>query len=357
MWYEKTLKPLLFKLDPETAHDMAYMLGKLASSSPAACHFIGKFAHTLVPDDPFMCWGLSFPNRLGLAAGFDKHGYLPAVLQALGFGFVEVGSVTALPSQGNPRPRMFRLPADRALINRMGLNNEGARRIVDRLIQAPAVQIPVGINIAKTHNPQILGAAAIEDYRVSFSQAVRFADYINVNISCPNTEEGKTFEDPEALSRLLTVLMAQPRRRNNRTIPVLVKLSADLDAPQRRELVSLCEEAGIDGYVAVNTSGLRKSLVHSSDADIARAGRGGLSGAPLLQRSLDTISDLHSLTGGRKPIIGVGGIVEPSSAVEMRQAGASLVQVYSGLVYKGPGLVKQLRESLGTIRAESLPTH
>lgn len=348
MWYEKTLKPLLFKLDPETAHDVAYIMGKLASSSPAACHFIRSYFSANVPDDPATCWGLSFPNRLGLAAGFDKHGHLPAVLQALGFGFVEVGSVTALASNGNPKPRMFRLPGDRALINRMGLNNDGAQRVIDRLLQAPPVQIPIGINIAKTHNPRILGAAAVEDYRVSFTQATRLADYITVNISCPNTEEGKTFEDPQALRELLNVLMAQPRRRDNRTIPVLVKLSADLDAQQRRELISLCEEAEIDGYVAVNTSGLRKGLLHSNDSDIVRAGRGGLSGAPLLQRALETISDLHSLTAGRKPIIGVGGVVDPSNAVEMRKAGASLIQVYSGLVYNGPRFTGQLREALSS---------
>lgn len=346
MWYQNILKPTLFRLDAETAHDLAYTSGRILSGSDGACNFISELVGDVQSVEPITFWGLTFRNRIGLAAGFDKNGHLSNVLKALGFGFLEIGSITALKSSGNARPRMFRLPADLALVNRMGLNNDGARVIVDRLLSRPLPGIPLGINIAKTHNPMILGDAAIEDYRLSFQQAVRVADYITVNISCPNTEEGKTFEDPSSLDTLLAALMREQRVRNERKIPVLVKLSADLDDVQRSELVNLCESHHIDGYVAVNTSALRINLPYSKEADVALIGKGGLSGLPLLDRACKTVHHIKSLTGNKKPVIGVGGISSAESAVQMRNAGADLLQVYSGLVYEGPGFPAKLARLL-----------
>lgn len=346
MWYQKVLKPVLFQLEPERAHDLAYALGKIISDSDAACSFLSTLFHADLNVDPVSCWGVSFPNRIGLAAGFDKNGHLIPIMKALGFGFVEIGSITAMPSAGNPKPRMFRLPEDHALVNRMGLNNDGAVAICNRLMNRPRPDIPIGVNIAKTHNPVILGKRALEDYRISFRQARKVADYITINISCPNTEEGKTFEDPAALHALLNVLMAEPRRRQDKAIPILVKLSADLSMEERAELVAICEQFGIDGYVAVNTSSQRSGLVHSHDADIAKISRGGLSGTPLLDRACSTISHLKSLTGGSKHVIGVGGVCSLDDATRMREAGADLIQTYTGLVYQGPAFPSLLAREI-----------
>jgi dihydroorotate dehydrogenase len=346
MWYQKILKPVLFKLDPELAHDMAYSAGRALSSSDAACNLISRLLKSSLTDQGVSHWGLHFRSPVGIAAGFDKNGHLARIFEALGFGFVEIGSITALASKGNPKPRMFRLPADQALVNRMGLNNDGARVIADRLLSMSRPSIPVGINIAKTHNPDILGLRAIEDYRFSFQQAVRVADYITVNISCPNTEEGKTFEDPASLQALLDTLMQESRSRNNRTIPVLMKLSADLDEAQRSELVALCERYNVDGYVAVNTSALRTHLLCTNASDVALTGKGGLSGAPLLERACTTVRHIKSLTHGKKPVIGVGGITSVEDALRMREAGADLIQIYTGLVYQGPSFPSKLARAL-----------
>ncbi len=286
-------------------------------------------------------WGLTFRNPIGLAAGFDKNGQIPEIMEALGFGFVEVGSITANPNTGNPKPRAFRLPKDRAIINRMGLNNDGAQTVVKRL-KNKKLSIPLGINIAKTHDPKIMGDAAIQDYVQSFNEAKKVADYITVNISCPNTTEGKTFEDPAALDELLSALKI---RDDARVVPTTVKFSSDLTKNKLLQLLEICENHRIHGYVACNTSSSRKGL-QTSESELEDIGRGGLSGKPIANKSVQIVEWISEATKGQKPIIGVGGIDDFSTALKMLLAGADLLQMYTGLIYEGPGLVKSINRQL-----------
>lgn len=342
MYYNKLLRPLLFRSDPELTHNVVHFGAKFLNNSDGFCDLVSKFNHHSDANLHQTISGITFKNPVGLAAGFDKNGHLPHIMGAFGFGFTEIGSITALASSGNKKPRLFRLPNDKALINRMGLNNDGARVIVDRLAKMRAFPIPVGINIAKTHNPEILGKLAIRDYVTSFVEAKRVADYITINISCPNTEEGKTFENPEALSALLQAIQAQ----RVTSIPVFVKFSADLEDDALAELLNICEGFGIDGYVATNTSAGRDNLTLSSKSKIAKCGRGGLSGSPLFDKSLRIVGEIAKRTGFKKPIIGVGGIQSADDAIEMLKSGAWLVQLYTGLIYEGPGLVTSINRKV-----------
>ncbi|MCW9705942.1 quinone-dependent dihydroorotate dehydrogenase [Fodinibius salsisoli] len=346
MLYNSLVKPLLFQLEAEQAHDLTNQFAQKASKS-SLLQSLAKAIYNF--QSPRLCqniWGLKFRNPLGLAAGFDKNGKVPEIMQALGFGFVEIGSITGNPSTGNPKPRMFRLPQDRALINRMGLNNDGAKTVVKRL-KNKKLSIPLGVNIAKTHDPKVLGDLAIRDYVHSFQEAKKVADYITVNISCPNTTEGKTFEDPAALEELLSALNI---RDDARLVPTLVKVSSDLNHDQLLALLDVCEDHRVHGYVACNTSSQRENLT-TSPSEIKRIGRGGLSGSPIAAKSIRIIGWISDATKGQKPIIGVGGIDSFSTALNMMLAGADLLQVYSGLIYEGPGLIKSInRQLLGQLK-------
>ncbi len=297
-------------------------------------------------------WGCEFANPVGLAAGFDKNADLVRAWAALGFGFAEVGSVTARPSPGNPVPRAFRLPEDRALVNRMGLNNEGADAVAERLRaereRFGPHSVPLGINLAKTHDPAVLGDAATEDFLYSFRRLAPLADYIALNVSCPNTAEGKTFEDPAALDGLLTAVMAE-RAALGLDVPVVVKLSppaaARFDPGPVDELVALALGHGVAGFVATNTASDRTGL-RTGAARLAEVGRGGLSGCPLEERSTALVRHLHRRTEGRVPVLGVGGVDSAAAAYRKVRAGASLVEVYTGLVYEGPGLVRRINRGL-----------
>ncbi|SMO80642.1 quinone-dependent dihydroorotate dehydrogenase [Fodinibius sediminis] len=341
MIYKSLVKPLLFQLDAERAHDLTHIFAQKASES----RILRSLAKALYNyQSPGLCqniWGLKFRNPLGLAAGFDKNGHIPEIMEALGFGFVEIGSITGNPSTGNPKPRLFRLPGDHALINRMGLNNDGAKTIVKRL-KNKKLSIPLGINIAKTHDPTVMGDRAIRDYVHSFKEAQKIADYITVNISCPNTTEGKTFEDPAALDELLAALAI---RNDARVIPTLVKFSSDLTKEQLMELLQVCEDHQIPGYVACNTSSARDNLQTSSDI-VKDIGRGGLSGRPIAPKSVRIVRWISEATKGQKPVIGVGGVDSLATALDMMLAGADLLQVYSGLIYEGPGLIKSINRQL-----------
>src|SRR5690606_34644848 len=267
---------------------------------------------------------------------------------ALGFGFAEVGSVTAQPSEGNPRPRAFRLPADRALVNRMGLGNEGAEAVAARLARLERPNdFALGVNVAKTHSPAILGDAAVEDFRTSVRLLLPHADYLALNVSCPNTAEGKTFETPDALDALLAAVMAEHAAQAS-TVPVLVKLSppiSETDFGCTDELVAVARGHGVEGFIAANTAPDRAGLVTEAGR-VAAVGRGGLSGRPLAARSTALVRHLYRLTDGAVPILGVGGVDSPEAAYAKVRAGASLVELYTGLVYEGPGLVKRIREGL-----------
>jgi len=296
--------------------------------------------------------GLSFANPVGLAAGFDKNGERIRGWRNLGFGFSEIGSVTAQPSAGNPRPRAFRLPDDRALINRMGLNNDGAEAVALRLAEASSLEgFPIGINVAKTHDPQILGAQALQDFEESVRLLAPHAAYLALNVSCPNTAEGKTFEEPAALDGLLQKVMGvmgdvAPE------VPVLVKLSPPGVAPggiidfgTLSEVVAISLGHGVAGFIATNTASDRVNLA-TDPSRLTSIGAGGLSGRPLAERAQAMIHELRKLTGGTKPLVAVGGIDSAEEAFARIRAGASLVQLYTGLVYQGPGLVRRINRGL-----------
>ena len=258
--------------------------------------------------------------------------------------------MTARPSKGNPRPRAFRLPEDRALINRMGLNNQGADKVARRIARLETARsVPLGINLAKTHDPAILGDDAVADFRFSFRRLAPLADYVALNISCPNTAEGKTFEEPDALDALLGAVFHE-RKELGLKVPVLVKLSPPLSPKvvydsQVEEAVAAALAHGVHGFIATNTASDRAHLETAPDV-LKQIGRGGLSGAPLRARATQLVRYLYRKTDGRVPIIGVGGIFTAEDAYERIRAGAALVQVYTGMVYEGPGLVRTLKEGL-----------
>ena len=346
------LRPLLFRLDAERAHHLGMQAARLAQAvTPSLVARAFAYEADALRQS---LWGLDFPNPIGLAAGFDKNAELVPFWTALGFGFAEVGSVSAQAAAGNPRPRAFRLPADQALVNRMGLNNDGALRVAARLATRPAGR-PLGVNLAKTHDPAILGDAALDDFRESFHLLAPHADYVALNISCPNTTEGKTFESPDALDALLQTIFDE-RTSLALDVPILVKLSPpalDLagQGPDVRidkemeEVVAISRAHGVAGFIATNTASDRAGLRTSGQA-LEQIGRGGLSGRPLAARATALVRWLYRHTDGAVPIIGVGGVASAEAAYEKIRAGASLVQLYTGLVYEGPGVVRQIKQGL-----------
>lgn len=341
MIYKTFVRPFLFQMEAEQAHERAVSVAVRTSHS-RFLQMVGSGLYNYQSSSlERNLWGLHFRNPVGLAAGFDKNGLFPEVMEHLGFGFVEAGSITADPSTGNPRPRAFRLPQDHSLINRMGLNNDGAKTIVKRL-KNRSINIPLGINVAKTHDPAIVGDRAIMDYRFSFLEALKVADYVTLNISCPNTADGKTFEDPGALDELLTALNI---KSDARIVPTLVKFSVDLERAELEKLVEVCENHLVHGYVATNTSSKRDGLLTEAET-VKRIGSGGLSGRAIARKSTMIIRWIYELLKGQKPIIGVGGIDSAEAAVEKIKAGADLLQVYTGLIYEGPGLVRKINKGL-----------
>ncbi len=345
--YDK-VRTFLFQLDAERAHRLTLAAARASQrlGNPTVADQFG-FEHAVLEQSLL---GLTFPNPVGLAAGFDKNAELESFWTALGFGFAEVGSVTARASRGNPRPRAFRLEDDEAIINRMGLNNQGADRVARRLRgRAGERERPLGINIAKTHDARIVGEAGIEDFRTSFRALAPLAEYVTINISCPNTAEGKTFEEPDLFHPLLKALFAE-RRALNLEVPVLVKLAPPYTEKlafdsRVEELLAIATVHGVHGYVATNTASDRDGL-DTPDQRLALIGSGGLSGAPIEARSTALVRYLYHRTHGQVPIIGVGGVRSALSAYRKIRAGASLVQLYTGLVYEGPGLLRAIKEGL-----------
>ncbi len=340
-FYKSVVRPILFQLSADRAHELAIDFSSFVSRSNL---LTGLLTPIYRNDDPRLkqqIWGLQFNNPVGLAAGFDKNGTVLRLIEALGFGFSEVGSITANAGTGNPKPRSFRLPDDRSLINRLGLNNDGAKTVVKRL-KKNKITIPLGINIAKTHNPDISGKSALEDYNFSFTLAKEIADYITINISCPNTAEGKTFEDPETLNSLLTHLEVGNDASDP---PVLIKLSVDLDDGRLKELLTVAENYAVSGYVATNTSSRRDNLTTHSKT-IRTIGSGGLSGKSIQHQSTRIIEQISEFTKGEKTIIGVGGVFTAQDAIEKLKAGADLIQIYTGMVYEGPAIAKNINSGI-----------
>lgn len=326
-------------LDPERAHDAAFLAGRLLQGCALLCDLLERTLRVTDPRLEVGVLGLCFPGPLGVAAGFDKNAELPDLLGALGFGHVEVGTVTAGPWPGNPRPRLFRLPADGAIINRMGLNNQGAAE-VSRRSQARRRRLLVGINVGRASRDDASGDP-VQDF-VEAVRAVRSAaDWITLNISCPNTSDGRTFEEPQALTRLLRAVVdavgANP--------PLLVKFSPDLEETPLLHLVDICLAEGVAGLVLSNTTTRRAGLATSQER-IRSIGRGGLSGKPLTLRAERLLARVRRHVGSGVPLVGVGGIARAEDAWRRIRAGAHLLGAYTSLVYEGPALARTIHEGL-----------
>ncbi len=337
----KLIRPLLFKIDSETIHNKMLALGGFLHSMglDKALSPIYNYENQSLEQKVF---GLDFKNPVGLAAGFDKQARIVDFLPNLGFGFLNVGDVSSLPWPGNPKPRLFRLPKDQALINRLGQNNKGAEFLAGK-IKHRKVSIPLGVSLVKTPDPNILGDKAVEDFVASFKILYPLADFSVLNVSCPNTAEGKTFEDPSALNDLL-IEITKAKFESKINKPILIKISPDLAFEELEKVLQVCESHKIDGYILTNTTKSREGLKTPTDI-IERIGKGGLSGRPLRQKSTELIRHAYKILK-RPCIIGLGGINSAETAYEKIKAGASLLQVYTGLVYEGPGLVKKINKGL-----------
>lgn len=338
----KLIRPILFLQNPEKAHHRMHALAMYAGEKKRLKKIVSHFCEYTDSALEVKAKGLSFANPVGLAAGFDKTADLLTILPSLGFGFSEIGSITALAREGNEKPRLFRLKKDQAIINRMGLNNDGADVTAEKIAQQKNA-LPIGINIAKTHDPSILGDDAIEDFVYSTRRLYDVADYITINVSCPNTAEGKTFEDPSALNTLLEAIMSV-RAEKAQKKPIFVKFSPDRTKKEIEELLVVTEKHHVDGYVLTNTSSQRNDL-RTPTQRLDAIGMGGLSGKPIQKSSTEMISFVYDLL--EKPfIIGVGGIFTAEDAYDKICAGASLLQAYTGFVYEGPQFAKKINRGL-----------
>jgi dihydroorotate dehydrogenase len=334
--YNTFIKPAFFALDPETAHNVMRSVARAANFAPLSA----LLARSYRVSDPRLrvsVAGLEFENPIGLAAGFDKNAELLGLWSALGFAHIEVGTVTAQYQPGNPRPRIFRLPADHALINRMGFPSHGADAVAEQLTRARAslkALPPLGINIGKSKAVEL--DQAIDDYRYSFVKLAPLADYITVNVSSPNTPGLRQLQDRDRLDQLLKALT----EANRLARPIFLKVAPDLTFPALEEVVQCCVDNRIAGIIATNTTLGRDNLRTSIDQ------AGGLSGQPLRHRALEVVGFLNSVIQGRLALIGVGGIASVEDVLAMLAAGASMVQVYTGLIYEGPTMIRDTNRGL-----------
>jgi dihydroorotate dehydrogenase len=335
--YKCLIKKILFLFHPETAHNLVMML----LGFPLLSKMLGRIYRFEHPSLERKLFGLTFKNPLGLAAGFDKNAERFSQLADLGFGFVEIGTVTPRPQPGNPQPRLFRLPQDQALINRMGFNNEGVEAIADRL-RGQKGNLLIGGNIGK--NKTTSNKDALKDYEICFQALYDVVDYFVVNISSPNTPNLRELQDKEPLTRLLGHLKTLNQAKLKEK-PILLKIAPDLNDSQLDDIVDIVRKVGIEGIIATNTTISRGNL-RTAGETVTEIGNGGLSGKPLTQRATEVIRYLHQKSGGTIPIIGVGGIHSPEDALEKIAAGASLIQLYTGLVYRGPGLIRCIKKAL-----------
>jgi len=330
-------RPFLFQLDPERAHRGALRFLDVVCRFGLAGAIAGAIVHS-----PRRVMGLEFPNPVGLAAGLDKNGEHIDSLAALGFGFIEVGTVTPRPQSGNPAPRLFRVPEARAIVNRMGFNNHGVERLVDNIARARYRGI-LGINIGKNFDTP--NERAAEDYLYCLRKVHAAASYVAVNISSPNTANLRQLQQSDQLDRLLGTLTEENRRlaaRHDRTVPLVVKIAPDLNAEEIGRMAASFARHGVDAVIATNTTTSRDGVQGLANGEQA----GGLSGAPLKVRSTAVLRELARSLSHRIPIIGVGGIFSADDARDKLAAGASLVQLYSGLIYEGPGLARRIAAEL-----------
>src|ERR1043166_5683576 len=347
MVYRSLVRPILFHLPPETAHHLALKSLSLIKPINSIIASRCRPAHSLAVN----LFGLKFSNPVGLAAGFDKDGVALTELAALGFGHIEAGTVTYHAQPGNPKPRLFRLPKDQALINRAGFNNQGAASLVEHFRSNRRPNCVLGVSIGKSKITPM--ESAIDDYLASFDLVYEVADYIAVNVSSPNTPHLRELQQAEQLHGLLTALQNRNRdlplrNKRSRAMPLLVKLSPDLTTPELEMIIEVVQELKIDGVIATNTTIGRRNL-QSSMQNINACGETGLSGKPLASRSTEMVADLFRLTRGKLPIIGVGGIFTAADAWEKIAAGASLVQLYTGFIYQGPCVAKAINDGLAML--------
>jgi len=334
-------RKILFWIQPERIHHLSVWLLYMVRYIPAATWILQKMFDKSDPLLSREIFGLKFKNPIGLAAGFDKNAEVINELGCLGFSFVEIGSVTPCPQEGNPRPRIFRLEKDRALINRMGINNVGAKQIAANL-RTRKHHVIVGGNISKNTSTPNEQAAA--DYERAFITLYDCVDYFAINVSCPNVKGLTHLQDTEFL-RTIVEAVTEQRKYHDIYKPVLLKLSPDLSAAQVEDVLSVVFDYGLDGLIVANTTTKREGL-KTPEKDVERIGNGGLSGAPLFQNTLDMVRYIATITKKQLPIIGVGGVMTADDAVQLLAAGASLVQVYTGLIYNGPGFVKHILKKL-----------
>ena len=334
--YKLLLKPLFFLFDPELVHHTVFKLIKLSNKIPGISNIIRSIY--VIKDKRLErhLFGLTFPNPVGLAAGFDKDAKLYHELSNFGFGFIEIGTLTPKPQVGNPKKRMFRLTEDKGLINRLGFNNEGVESVINRLKKNKGVLI--GGNIGK--NKTTPNKNAVKDYVYCFNMLFDYVDYFVVNVSSPNTPNLRELQDKSNLKRLLSTLSNLNQTRDQPK-PILLKIAPDLNEKQLLDVVEIVTNLNIDGVIATNTTLSRVNLKSSKKNET-----GGLSGLPLKDKSTDVIKFLHKKSKNAFPIIGVGGVHRPDDAIEKLNAGASLVQMYTGFIYEGPGIVKRINKAL-----------
>ncbi|MDC1011915.1 quinone-dependent dihydroorotate dehydrogenase [Flavobacteriaceae bacterium] len=334
--YKLIIKPLLFFFDPEWVHHTVFKSIKITHKIPGVSYLLRA---TFTIQDKGLerkLFGLTFPNPVGLAAGFDKDAKLFQELSNFGFGFIEIGTLTPKPQDGNPKKRMFRLPEDEGLINRLGFNNQGVEAAVKRLKKNQGVLI--GGNIGK--NKITPNEEAVNDYIYCFEALFDHVDYFVVNVSSPNTPNLRALQDKEPLTHLLSTLKGLNDQKD-KPKPILLKIAPDLSDDQLLDIIEIVTSVKIDGVIATNTTLSREGLRSKNKEE-----KGGLSGRPLTQRSTEVIRFLVEKSNNAFPIIGVGGVHKPQDAIEKLEAGASLIQLYSGFVYEGPGVVKRINKAL-----------
>lgn len=339
--YKSFIRPILFSIDPEKVHHLVFTILKWKGKVPGVKALFSTWFGYENPALTRELFGIKFKNPVGLAAGFDKDAKLIDELACFGFGFIEIGTLTPKPQPGNDKPRLFRLPADQALINRMGFNNEGVEAAVTRLKNRKSTVI-VGGNIGK--NKVTPNENAFDDYARCFEALYEYVDYFVVNVSSPNTPGLRELQEKEPLRKLLSYVkglsLAKPHPK-----PVLLKIAPDLTTSQLDDVIEILVETKTDGVIATNTTISREGL-KTDQQEIQKIGNGGLSGKPVKDRSNEVIQYLREKLGKKYPIIGVGGIMSPADAVEKIKAGADLVQIYTGFIYEGPSLVKRINKLL-----------
>lgn len=336
--YKHILKPILFQFNPETAHNLLFSLLTFIRHIPFARPIIRAIYRKDSPELAKEVFGIQFPNPVGLAGGLDKNGEFYNDMANFGFGFVEIGSLTPKPQDGNPKPRCWRVPGDKAIINRFGINNKGVKNAVEHLKKVRP-EVIIAANISK--NTSSINEDAAKDYETSFGLLYDFVDMFVVNVSCPNVVGLTSLQDITFLSDIVDRLL-DLRMLYDIYKPILLKVSPDLSKEQLDDIVNYCLRSGIDGIVAGNTTRSREGLTTISPERIEEIGNGGMSGAPVHKKNLALVKYIHEKSDGRLPIIGVGGIMSPEDAKDMIDAGASLVEIYSGFIYEGPALIKKI---------------